>query len=253
MQNIYYVYAYIRSKDSATAKAGTPYYIGKGKKNRAYAKHSVSVPSDTFFIVFLEKNLTHLGACALERRLIEWYGRKDIGTGILLNRTDGGEGTANVVYTETRREKLRQAQSGKPKDKDAISKGVATRRKNNTYAHTTETREKMKQSHQNRPPQSEETKRKRSETLKNKPKSVEHKAALSRAKKGKTPWNKGLTKDDPRVKKYADRVITDEMRENFSARMKGRKKSPEHLQKMSDSAKAQWAKKKSDQANEQKR
>lgn len=27
--NIYYVYAYIRSKDSETARAGTPYYIGK--------------------------------------------------------------------------------------------------------------------------------------------------------------------------------------------------------------------------------
>lgn len=25
----YYVYAYVRSKDSKTAKAGTPYYIGK--------------------------------------------------------------------------------------------------------------------------------------------------------------------------------------------------------------------------------
>ena len=46
-KTIYYVYTYLRTKDSKTAKAGTPYYIGKGKGDRAYAKHkSVNVPID---------------------------------------------------------------------------------------------------------------------------------------------------------------------------------------------------------------
>lgn len=94
----YYVYAYIRASDS------TPYYIGKGKDGRAWAKHKgTSIPKDQSKIIILEHNLTEIGALAIERRMITWYGRKDNNTGILINRSDGGEGTCGYKYSTEQR------------------------------------------------------------------------------------------------------------------------------------------------------
>lgn len=129
--NIYYVYAYLRSKDSLTAKAGTPYYIGKGVNGRAYQKHSVSVPKDKDKIVFLETKLTNVGALALERRMIRWYGRKDLDTGILHNRTDGGDGTCSTVRDRELVEQIAKANTGKKRSDSTKKKISISKQKQN--------------------------------------------------------------------------------------------------------------------------
>jgi len=82
--NIYYVYEYLREDL-------TPYYIGKGKESRYRQRHNVAVPPKER-IRFVATKLTEVDAFELEENLILKYGRKDLGTGILRNQTDGGEG-----------------------------------------------------------------------------------------------------------------------------------------------------------------
>lgn len=155
--SIYYIYAYLRLD-------GTPYYIGKGKGIRAYQKqnHKVSVPKNKSQIIIMETNLTEVGALALERFYIRWYGRKNIGTGILRNLTDGGEGVSGLVLSEESRNKISLGNKGKKqtsKAKEKISKskkgkgiGINAGAKHPFYGktHTLETRERLSRARKGR-------------------------------------------------------------------------------------------------------
>jgi len=102
MTNEYYVYLYLRED-------GTPYYVGKGKGNRAYQQHrNVHVPKTDDRIIFAHTNLYEDDALEKESELILQYGRKDIKTGILENRKSGGGGHRNSILTETQVQELRQ-------------------------------------------------------------------------------------------------------------------------------------------------
>ena len=85
--NRFYTYAYLREDR-------TPYYVGKGIGKRIIKrfKKDIKPPKDKTRIIFLKQNLTEEEAFKHEIYMIAVFGRKDLGTGILHNRTNGGDG-----------------------------------------------------------------------------------------------------------------------------------------------------------------
>lgn len=125
----FYVYLYLRED-------GTPYYCGKGSGIRAWITHrtknkttgkynGIQIPKHKSRIIIVSYSLLELGAFALERKFIRWYGRADMGTGILYNKTDGGEGGSGVVRSEETRNKISKGNKGKntgPQSEETKSK-----------------------------------------------------------------------------------------------------------------------------------
>ncbi len=97
------------------------FYIGIGKLTRAFDKHKNRRSKHWFRIVnkhnykveILYENLTWKEACNIEINLIKQYGRLDLGTGLLINHTDGGEGTRGIIQSKEHKLKRSQALKGK--------------------------------------------------------------------------------------------------------------------------------------------
>lgn len=135
----YYTYAYLRENDSKHGKRKTPYYIGKGKGKRMYKANGrcCGVPVDKNFIVILKSGLSEQEAFKWEEFYIRHYGRQDLGTGILRNKSDGGEGASGKIWSEKSKDKQRQNMMARLADpqkaaklRDAIKRGASSPTRN---------------------------------------------------------------------------------------------------------------------------
>ena len=114
-EEMYYTYLWLRED-------GTPYYVGKGKGNRAFINHRkrrVRVPKDSERII-VQEHFNEEEAFESEKFLISFFGREDLGLGFLLNRTDGGEGQAGLKHTNLSKEKIRSFQKSHRKTEQHI-------------------------------------------------------------------------------------------------------------------------------------
>lgn len=126
----FYVYIWLRDD-------GTPYYVGKGCGRRAFVTNSHLVNRPSINRILLREFPTEESAREAEMFFIAHFGRKDIGTGILRNMTDGGD-RGPVGYKHTEEWKIKMSERSKG-NKYRLGHPCPMKGKK----HTQETREKM--------------------------------------------------------------------------------------------------------------
>ena len=107
---MFYIYYYLRDKDSKIANRGTPYYVGKGHGKRCYSKdHRIKVPGNPKNIVKVIENIQDEEiAYRLEEEHVRMHGRVDMGNGILRNLSWGGERPPRCTELDPKTEKERK-------------------------------------------------------------------------------------------------------------------------------------------------
>ena len=157
-KNIYYIYSYLREDYS-------PYYIGKGSGKRAHTKgpKEVKPPRDKSRVKIIKADLTEEEAFLLEKLYILMFGRVDLGTGILRNKSDGGDGASGYIVSPEERKRRSERMKGITRPRWIYDKIAASN-----------TGKKL----------SEETKAKMSVVRRGRKCTEEHKRKVSEAKKG---------------------------------------------------------------------
>lgn len=180
------------------AKGYEPFYVGKGKDNRAW--DHLRLDKKSYFVNKL-KSMIERGiqpiigiyggldeefAFFLEQELISKFGRRDLGTGTLCNQTDGGDGFSGGRHTEESKRKIAEANKNKdygPEFGAKVSAGLIGRKL-----------------------------------------SPEHVEKIAAKKRGQPSWNKGKQMDDEFKKKISEagkgRVMSEETKKKLSESMK---------------------------------
>lgn len=118
--NNYYVYLHRKATN------GEVFYVGKGSGNRAWSKcdrskfwKDVAGKYGLTVEIYLN-NVQEWYAYEVERQLIAYYGRRNTGSGTLVNMTNGGGGKYSE-YDEYKRERVSRLISEGKKDKTKYS------------------------------------------------------------------------------------------------------------------------------------
>ena len=96
------------------------FYVGIGlRKKRAFElKHNRSKWHNSYvgkygcIVEIVAEDIDYEDAKDLEIALIDFYGRKDLGLGNLINMTNGGDGVVNKVVSKNTKEKIRNSKIG---------------------------------------------------------------------------------------------------------------------------------------------
>lgn len=95
------------------------FYIGIGKtKKRAFYKYGRNshwkniVNKVEYSVEIVTETDTWEKACQIEQYLIKFYGRYDLGTGNLVNKTDGGEGVNGFNHSEKTKKQISKSKKG---------------------------------------------------------------------------------------------------------------------------------------------